>query len=222
MIDLKNISKRYILDGGIKITALSNISFTFEKGKFYSITGPSGSGKSTLLNIIALLLTFEKGDYFIEGKDVKNFDDKKSSFLRNSFFGFVVQDYELLESESVSFNIQLPAYIGKKSKKYINEKTKEIIDFLDIRDIKDKKVMHLSGGQKQRVAIARSLMNSPKVILADEPTGALDYNNGLQVMNIFKDIVKNEGVTVIMVSHNKEFAKMSDQMLTIKDGILYY
>ncbi|MFM1583609.1 ABC transporter ATP-binding protein, partial [Helcococcus ovis] len=191
------------------------------KGKFYSITGPSGSGKSTLLNIIALLLSFEKGEYFIDEINIKNFNDKKSSLFRNSFFGFVVQDYELLDSESAIFNIQLPSYIGKKSRKYINERSKKILDFLNIKDIKDKKVMNLSGGQKQRVAIARALMNSPKVILADEPTGALDYDNGLQVMNIFKDIVKNEGVTVIMVTHNQEFAKIADQMLTIKDGRLY-
>lgn len=221
MINIKNVSKEYISDGGIKINALSNISFNFEKGKFYSITGPSGSGKSTLLNIIALLLPFEKGEYFIDEINIKNFNDKKSSLFRNSFFGFVVQDYELLDSESAIFNIQLPSYIGKKSRKYINERSKKILDFLNIKDIKDKKVMNLSGGQKQRVAIARALMNSPKVILADEPTGALDYDNGLQVMNIFKDIVKNEGVTVIMVTHNQEFAKLADQMLTIKDGRLY-
>ncbi|MFM1534193.1 ABC transporter ATP-binding protein [Helcococcus ovis] len=221
MINIKNVSKEYISDGGIKINALSNISFNFEKGKFYSITGPSGSGKSTLLNIIALLLLFEKGEYFIDEINIKNFNDKKSSLFRNSFFGFVVQDYELLDSESAIFNIQLPSYIGKKSRKYINERSKKILDFLNIKDIKDKKVMNLSGGQKQRVAIARALMNSPKVILADEPTGALDYDNGLQVMNIFKDIVKNEGVTVIMVTHNQEFAKLADQMLTIKDGRLY-
>ncbi|MFM1515150.1 ABC transporter ATP-binding protein [Helcococcus ovis] len=221
MINIKNVSKEYISDGGIKINALSNISFNFEKGKFYSITGPSGSGKSTLLNIIALLLPFEKGEYFIDEINIKNFNDKKSSLFRNSFFGFVVQDYELLDSESAIFNIQLPSYIGKKSRKYINERSKKILDFLNIKDIKDKKVMNLSGGQKQRVAIARALMNSPKVILADEPTGALDYDNGLQVMNIFKDIVKNEGVTVIMVTHNQEFAKIADQMLTIKDGRLY-
>lgn len=221
MINIKNVSKEYISDGGIKINALSNISFNFEKGKFYSITGPSGSGKSTLLNIIALLLPFEKGEYLIDEINIKNFNDKKSSLFRNSFFGFVVQDYELLDSESAIFNIQLPSYIGKKSRKYINERSKKILDFLNIKDIKDKKVMNLSGGQKQRVAIARALMNSPKVILADEPTGALDYDNGLQVMNIFKDIVKNEGVTVIMVTHNQEFAKIADQMLTIKDGRLY-
>ncbi|MFM1571913.1 ABC transporter ATP-binding protein [Helcococcus ovis] len=221
MINIKNVSKEYISDGGIKINALSNISFNFEKGKFYSITGPSGSGKSTLLNIIALLLPFEKGEYFIDEINIKNFNDKKSSLFRNSFFGFVVQDYELLDSESAIFNIQLPSYIGKKSRAYINERSKKILDFLNIKDIKDKKVMNLSGGQKQRVAIARALMNSPKVILADEPTGALDYDNGLQVMNIFKDIVKNEGVTVIMVTHNQEFAKLADQMLTIKDGRLY-
>lgn len=221
MINIKNVSKEYISDGGIKINALSNISFNFEKGKFYSITGPSGSGKSTLLNIIALLLPFEKGEYFIDEINIKNFNEKKSSLFRNSFFGFVVQDYELLDSESAIFNIQLPSYIGKKSRKYINERSKKILDFLNIKDIKDKKVMNLSGGQKQRVAIARALMNSPKVILADEPTGALDYDNGLQVMNIFKDIVKNEGVTVIMVTHNQEFAKIADQMLTIKDGRLY-
>lgn len=221
MINIKNVSKEYISDGGIKINALSNISFNFEKGKFYSITGPSGSGKSTLLNIIALLLPFEKGEYFIDEINIKNFNDKKSSLFRNSFFGFVVQDYELLDSESAIFNIQLPSYIGKKSRAYINERSKKILDFLNIKDIKDKKVMNLSGGQKQRVAIARALMNSPKVILADEPTGALDYDNGLQVMNIFKDIVKNEGVTVIMVTHNQEFAKIADQMLTIKDGRLY-
>lgn len=221
MINIKNVSKEYISDGGIKINALSNISFNFEKGKFYSITGPSGSGKSTLLNIIGLLLPFEKGEYLIDEINIKNFNDKKSSLFRNSFFGFVVQDYELLDSESAIFNIQLPSYIGKKSRAYINERSKKILDFLNIKDIKDKKVMNLSGGQKQRVAIARALMNSPKVILADEPTGALDYDNGLQVMNIFKDIVKNEGVTVIMVTHNQEFAKIADQMLTIKDGRLY-
>lgn len=222
MINIKNISKIYNSDGGIKIKALSDITFNFEKGKFYSITGPSGSGKSTLLNIIALLLSYDSGEYLIDNINVKEFNDQKTSALRNTYFGFVVQDYELLNSETVLFNIQLPAYIGKKSKFYMDERSKKLLRYLDIENIKDKKVMNISGGQMQRVAIARALMNSPKVILADEPTGALDYNNGLQVMNIFKDIVKNEDVTVIMVSHNQEFSKLADQMLVIKDGKLYF
>lgn len=220
MIVLENVSKTYNPKSKLEVRALKNFSYCFEEGKFYSIMGPSGSGKSTLLNILALLSEFDSGDYTIDTKRVEKLKDKAASKLRNKYFGFVMQDYALLESETVNFNITLPAHLGNIEKNQITKRCAELLGYLNIAHLEQKKVMQLSGGEKQRVAIARALINSPKVILADEPTGALDYENGLQVIKIFQDIAKKSNVTVIMVSHNQEFASLADETLRLKDGEL--
>lgn len=219
MLKLNNITKIF-KNNSYKIFALNNISYSFEDSKFYSISGPSGSGKSTLLNILSLLSEQTEGNYYIDNKNTSKMTDNIKSKYRNSYFGFVVQDFDLLESETVLFNIELPAIIGKKKKDIIKKKENNILKYLGIFDEKNKKVSNLSGGQKQRVAIARALINSPKVILADEPTGALDHENGLNVINILKELSHNHNITVIMVTHNIEFANLADVRLVLEDGRL--
>lgn len=219
MLKLNNITKIF-KNNSYKIFALNNISYSFEDSKFYSISGPSGSGKSTLLNILSLLSEQTEGNYYIDNKNTSKMTDNIKSKYRNSYFGFVVQDFDLLESETVLFNIELPAIIGKKKKDSIKKKENNILKYLGIFDEKNKKVSNLSGGQKQRVAIARALINSPKVILADEPTGALDHENGLNVINILKELSHNHNITVIMVTHNIEFAELADVRLVLEDGRL--
>ena len=214
MLILKNIKKIYKTKNANHV-ALNNISLNFRKNEFVSVLGSSGSGKSTLLNIIGGLDSYDYGDLYINGKSTKYFTDKDWDSYRNNNIGFIFQDYNLINHISIYQNVELKlslTNIKKKRKKVLN-----ILKQVGLENVINKKPNELSGGQMQRIAIARSLVNNPDIILADEPTGALDKKNSIQIMNLIKKISKKR--LVIMVTHDEELAKKySDRIIKIKDG----
>ena len=217
LIELNNISKRFKT-----CNVLNNISLNVYEKDMIAIVGKSGSGKSTLLNIMGLFLKPDGGKYFIQGKDVDGLKEKEMAKLRNSFFGFVVQDFALIDGLSVYQNIMIPInYLKSKKEKEISKsRINGILKSLDIYDKKSEPVYNLSGGQKQRAAIARALVNDSKIILADEPTGALDSKNNLSIMNIFKEL-NNAGKTIILVTHDNDVANTCNKIISISDGNIY-
>ena len=217
LIELNNISERFKT-----CNVLNNISLNVYEKDMIAIVGKSGSGKSTLLNIMGLFLKPDGGKYFIQGKDVDGLKEKEMAKLRNSFFGFVVQDFALIDGLSVYKNIMIPInYLKSKKEKEISKsRINGILKSLDIYDKKSEPVYNLSGGQKQRAAIARALVNDSKIILADEPTGALDSKNNLSIMNIFKEL-NNAGKTIILVTHDNDVANTCNKIISISDGNIY-
>lgn len=216
-IELVNLNKNYKKPSGT-IHALSDINLKIENSEMIAITGPSGSGKSTLLNILGLIDTQTSGDYFFNKENTKNFKDKKLSELRNRCFGFIIQDYCLIEDYTVYENVEIPLnYFSSNINK--NERVKEILKDLKILEKIKVQGKNLSGGQRQRVSIARAIVNNPSIVLADEPTAALDRNTGQSVLNILKNINKN-GKTVIIVTHNEEVASFCDRIIRLEDGKL--
>lgn len=217
LIELNNISKSFK-----SCNVLNNISLNVYEKDMIAIVGKSGSGKSTLLNIMGLFLKSDGGKYFIQEKDVNGLKEKETAKLRNSFFGFVVQDFALIDGLSVYQNIMIPInYLKSKKEKEISKsRINGILKSLDIYDKKSEPVYNLSGGQKQRAAIARALVNDPKIILADEPTGALDSKNALSIMNIFKEL-NNAGKTIILVTHDNDVANTCNKIISISDGNIY-
>ena len=216
LIKLKNISKTYGQNDA-KVEALKNINLSIEKGEMVAIMGTSGSGKSTLLNIIGLLDKPTEGCYTLEGKNVDKLKDKELAKNRNKFIGFVVQNFALIDDYTIYQNIKVPLDYAKVSKSEKKNRINTLLQKMKISDKKDKYPKELSGGQNQRVAIARALVNNPEIILADEPTGALDKNTGLEVMNIFKEL-NNEGKTVIIITHDEKIASMCKKIIRIEDG----
>lgn len=216
-LEIKDLKKIYNKGKNTEVRALNGINLNIEKGDFCSIIGISGSGKSTLLHILGCIDKQTSGSYKISGIEVSNKTEKERANLRNKTFGFVLQDFGLIEEETVFQNACIPLLFSK-GKKYRD--VYEILRQLDIDKIKDKKVKQLSGGQRQRVAIARALVNDPEIILADEPTGSLDSKTTETIMNIFLELNK-EGKTIIIVTHNMELAKATNKCFTIKDGIIY-
>lgn len=217
LIELNNISKSFK-----SCNVLNNISLNVYEKDMIAIVGKSGSGKSTLLNIMGLFLKPDSGKYFIQGKDAAGLKEKETAKLRNSFFGFVVQDFALIDGLSVYQNIMIPInYLKSKKEKEISQsRINGILKSLDIYDKRFEPVYNLSGGQKQRAAIARALVNDPKIILADEPTGALDSKNALSIMNIFKEL-NNAGKTIILVTHDNDVANTCNKIISISDGNIY-
>ncbi|MGI6501209.1 MAG: ABC transporter ATP-binding protein [Anaerostipes sp.] len=213
MIELKQISKKYTEH----TTVLNNIDLTIKKGEYIAIMGPSGAGKTTLMNIIGCIDSCTGGKYILDGNDVSSYNDKEKARLRNEKFGFVVQDFGLISSMSVFQNIQIPLLYRKNKKGNQKEKIEEILKKLKLLDKINDNVNNLSGGQRQRVAIGRALVNSPDVILADEPTGALDQATGKEVMDIFTEL-NNEGKTVIIVTHDEQVAKCCNKIIHVVDG----
>lgn len=218
MLELKNITKNY-LSGDAEVKALKGISIEFRKSEFVSILGHSGCGKTTLLNIIGGLDRYTSGDLVIAGKSTKKFKDKDWDSYRNYSVGFIFQNYNLIGHQSVLANVELALTLDGVSKK---ERRKRAIDALEKVGLKDqinKKPSQLSGGQMQRVAIARALVNDPEIVLADEPTGALDTETSVQIMNILQEISKDR--LVIMVTHNSDLAeKYSSRIVRILDGVI--
>lgn len=218
LINLKNISKKF----GVKDTevqALRDVTLEINEGEIIAIVGASGSGKSTLLNIIGTLDRQTKGEYLLENKDLNKLNKYDLAKLRNNTFGFVVQNFALINDYTVYENIEIPlcyAKIKSSERKILIDK---VLNKLDIKDKIKKKPTELSGGQCQRVAIARAIINSPKIVLADEPTGALDKKTGEQVMEIFKELNK-EGKTIIIVTHDLKIASQCDRIINIEDGII--
>jgi putative ABC transport system ATP-binding protein len=216
IIRVENLDKEYG-QGNAKVQALRKIKLTIEKGEMVAIMGPSGSGKSTLLNILGCIDKATNGHYYLDGNDVSGLSNRKLAKLRNKMFGFIVQNFALLEDYTAFENIAIPLeYSGIRKKK-----RKEIIfslaKKLGIDDKLNRTPKELSGGQNQRVAIARALANNPEIILADEPTGALDRKTGEEVMEIF-GVLNREGKTVIVITHDENVSKKCNRTLRIEDG----
>lgn len=214
---LINVNKSYNTSYG-KLQILKNISVSFEKGKFYAIMGRSGSGKSTLVNILGLLDNFDDGDYYLNNTNVKQLNDKTKSRIRGLNIGFVFQSFYLNKNLTAYENIILPTYINDKMDDTKRKnRALNIMKKLEIIDRREHKPSSLSGGEQQRVAIARALINNPDIIIADEPTGNLDFSNELEVLKILKEISK-QGKIVIVVSHNPIIKNYADILYKINDG----
>ena len=219
-LELTNIHKTYG-QGVNAVHALNGVNLTIEKGDMVAVMGASGSGKSTLLNIVGLLDDATSGDYAINGAKASALNHKKKAGIRNSFFGFVVQDFALIEKLTVSQNIAIP-FAYREQKLPAEQRHKVVSAMLQKLGIGDKggaRAQDLSGGQRQRVAIARALINNPDVILADEPTGALDTKTSQEIMKLFKKL-NAEGKTIIMITHNESVADYCDRKVIISDGVL--
>lgn len=216
LIELRNISKSYG-KGNNMLFALDNVNIEIEKGELVAIMGPSGSGKSTLLNILGFLDKQTKGDYIFDGKVMKNMSDNKLATIRNEKIGFVFQSFNLLNEKSILDNVLVPLKFSSKKIKNRKEKAKELIKSLGIEENVKKKPTQMSGGQQQRIAIARALINEPDIILADEPTGALDKKTGKEVMDILEKLSK-EGRTVIVVTHDLDVGARCNRIIKICDG----
>ena len=218
MIQLKGLHKSYSTEF-TKLHVLKGIDLTINSGEFVSVMGSSGSGKSTLLNIIGILDEYDEGDYLLDGKMIKGLSQTKSAFYRNELIGFVFQSFNLLPFKTAKENVALPLYYQKIKRKERLERAVEYLDRVGLKDWQDHYPNQLSGGQQQRVAIARALISQPKVILADEPTGALDSNTSRKVMEILKE-VNDEGITIIVVTHETEISKLTERVIQIKDGLI--
>lgn len=212
----ENVKKTYI-NKKYTNTVLNNINLSIKKGEFLGILGPSGSGKTTLLNIAGCLDTPTDGDVYIDNINITKMNDKALSKLRGSFIGFIVQDYALIKEYTVYENIILPLNYSKVSKKEQKERAENILSKLGILEKINSYPEELSGGQCQRVAIARALINNPELILADEPTGALDQKTGIEIMNILKDL-NDDGKTIVIITHDPNIAKLCKKTINIIDG----
>lgn len=218
MIEIKNLHKSYPM-GKDSLHVLKGLDLHIKEGEFVSIMGSSGSGKSTLLNIVGLLDEHDEGEYFLNGQKIEKLDEKKAAILRNKFLGFVFQSFNLISYKNALENVALPLYYRGTSRK---ERLKTALEYLDKVGLKDwakHLPSELSGGQKQRVAIARALVSKPKVVLADEPTGALDSTTSDSVMDLLKEI-NREGMTVFVITHEEEIAEQTDRIVRLKDGVI--
>ena len=216
ILNLQNIFKDYLQDK-LVVPVLKDVSLQVEEGEYVAIMGPSGSGKTTLMNIIGCLDRPTSGTYELAGESVLNLKDKELSFVRLNRIGFVFQSFQLMPRESALDNVSLPlSYAGIK-KKERRERARKALERVGLGDRADFKPTQLSGGQKQRVAIARAMVNNPKILLADEPTGALDSKSGKQIMELFEKL-NEEGVTIVMITHDVNIAKNAKRILHIIDG----
>lgn len=205
--------------GQHRLEVLKGIDLRIGKGELVSIMGSSGSGKSTLLNILGILDEFDSGDYILNDTTMKKLSERQAAYYRNHFIGFVFQSFNLLSFKNAMENVALPLYYQKVGRKKRNLKATEYLDLVGIRDWAEHMPSEMSGGQKQRVAIARALITQPKVILADEPTGALDSQTSQEVMDIFRQ-VNEQGITVLIVTHEKEIADRTGRIIRIRDGVI--
>lgn len=218
IIDMHGIVKSFYIGTPNELEILHGIDITVREGEFVSIVGQSGSGKSTLMNIIGALDRATRGSYVLDGVPIGMCDDKRLSEIRNKKIGFVFQNFNLISRTSALKNVELPMLYSGISK---TERTKRALELLDIVEMSDRTTHmpnELSGGQKQRIAIARAMANDPSIILADEPTGALDSATGRLVMDLFHKLHKEKGKTIVLITHNPELAAETDRILTMKDG----
>ncbi len=217
-IDIQGLSKSY--RNGDQVTeVLHDVTFQVEKGEFVAITGPSGSGKSTLMNIIGCLDRPTRGSYHLAGEDTIKLDDKKLAAIRNRQIGFVFQSFNLLPQYTALENVELPGLYSNVSPSTVRENARKTLISLNLADRMKYMPNQLSGGQKQRVAIARAIINSPSIILADEPTGSLDSKTGREVLDIFRQL-NDEGKIIIIVTHDPGIAHEASRIVNIKDGIV--
>ena len=220
MIKIENLYKTYNLGKTNAFTALKDVSLTVEDGEMVAIVGKSGAGKSTLMHILGCIDNFEKGKYYLNGNDVSRLKEAKMAEIRNKDIGIVMQDFALVEEYSVIENVMVPLYFSHEKvggAKVRQKRAMELLTQMEMDEFARKKVSKLSGGQKQRVAIARAMINNPGIILADEPTGALDVKTSEEIMDIFKSL-NEHGTTVIIITHDTEVANACDRIIEISDG----
>ena len=221
IIRMRNIYKRFYIGQPNELEILHGIDLDVMPGEFLSIVGPSGSGKSTLMNLIGVLDRPTEGSYVLDGVTVSQAKDDQLSAIRNKSIGFVFQNFNLIARTNAQKNVELPMMYAGISAGIRAQRAKELLAMVDMADRINHQPNELSGGQKQRVAIARAMANDPAIILADEPTGALDSNTGRMVMDLFHKLNREQGKTIILITHNQELAQETDRYVTMRDGRLY-
>ncbi len=218
MIHLKQLHKSYV-NGNNKLHVLKGIDLKIEHGEMVSVMGSSGSGKSTLLNVVGILDNYDTGEYYLNDTLISNLSEKKAAYYRNHMIGFVFQSFNLISFKNAMENVALPLYYQKISRKKRNKIAMEYLDRMGLLEWADHTPSELSGGQKQRIAIARAMITKPKIILADEPTGALDTATSYEVMELLKE-VNQSGITIIIVTHERDISGMTQRIIHLKDGII--
>jgi len=220
MLTLSDIHKSFYLGTPNELEILHGMDINVNKGEFVSIVGQSGSGKTTLMNIIGLLDRATSGSYILDGVDIEKAKENDLSRIRNQKIGFVFQTYNLVARTSALKNVELPMLYAGMGRKERTERAKELLELVEMTDRLSHNPDELSGGQKQRVAIARAIANNPAIILADEPTGALDSKTGRMIMDIFHKLHEEQGKTIILITHSNELADETQRIITIKDGLI--
>lgn len=218
MIRLQGINKTYY--NGAPLHVLKGIDLQIDKGEFVSIMGASGSGKSTLLNILGILDNYDSGEYYLNDVLIKDLSETRAAEYRNRMIGFIFQSFNLISFKNAMENVALPLFYQGVGRKKRNELAMEYLDKLELKEWAHHMPNELSGGQKQRVAIARALISKPQIILADEPTGALDSKTSVEVMNILKELHDREGLTIVVVTHESGVANQTNKIIHIKDGVI--
>lgn len=218
IIEMKHIVKNFYIDTPNELHIIKDVGFTVQEGDFVSVVGVSGSGKSTLMNMIGVLDRPTSGEYILDGISVSQMTDNDMSDVRNKKIGFVFQTFNLIPRSSALKNVELPMLYAGLDGRARTRRAKELLELVGMGDRMSHLPNELSGGQKQRVAIARALANDPAIILADEPTGALDSETGHLVMDLFHKVHREDGKTIVLITHNSELAAETDRVITLRDG----